>query len=192
MMYRNALLKELWLQLHQWIYLISVMILVSASLYAYKQHVIFPKVELLQQQKNEIKQKLTIQATQARNGEASVSSVEQMQHDLIQFAQSIPNKQQFSEFIGELFQLSEQSKLVLDRVKYQDKLDDKSGYLHYGVEFSVQGRYEQLKMFIHLLENSPRIFIVDQITLSDKRSKENRSMVNLRIKLTTLFSESAR
>jgi type IV pilus assembly protein PilO len=64
--------------------------------------------------------------------------------------------------------------------------------LQYDLDFAVSGGYEQLKRFIHLLENSPRILIIHQIALAGSEGAgSGKPGVQLQIHLTTFFQEEA-
>lgn len=75
-------------------------------------------------------------------------------------------------------------------MSYQPELDPETGFLLYGLSFSVDGRYAEIKKFIHLLENSSRIILIDNISLSDKSGKSGHpEKVSLQIKLRSYFRE---
>ena len=98
---------------------------------------------------------------------------------------------QFADFVGELFYLADQAQLEIKQISYQPEVDEETEFLYYGLSFSVQGTYQQLKQFIHLLESAQRIMIIDKIAMSGKRDKSDRAQVELQINLTTLFQEDA-
>jgi len=131
------------------------------------------------------------QAAQADSG-ALFSEAEQINQELQQFQNLVPEKNQFSIFIGELFQWTETAGLEIKQISYTPKSNSESGFLDYGLNFSVRGEYVQVKRFIHQLENAPRLLIIDRIALAGAEAADTpQALVNLQIHLTTYFRESA-
>lgn len=191
-MAKNTLLKAVWELSRFWLCCIALLILFSVMLFIYQSQFVASKSERLQRQQSQLQSQLSRREAQLAESGVPVSDVEQMERDLLKFSQLIPNKQNFSDFIGELFSMAQDSTLEIRQVSYQPEIDEESHYLKYGLNFSVEGSYSQLKKFIHFLENSQRILIVDKIELSGRPSKENSATVNLQINMTTFFQEGTR
>nr|WP_320050536.1 type 4a pilus biogenesis protein PilO [uncultured Desulfuromonas sp.] len=185
-MLSSSLYKALWRPLRYWIYLCCLFFVISAGLHFYKKAVIFSELKQLEEEKASLEKKQRVQETRLRVAGVTLPTIKQMEKDLHQFLAMIPARKDFSGFVGELFELSQQAELNIDQINYQPRVDSENGYLFYTVNFSVEGNYEQLKKFIYLLENSPRILIVEHIALNEKKSHKAK-IVSLRITLTTLF-----
>lgn len=189
-MVSHALLQVLWERLRLWIAISSLLFLILAGVHIYHKEFIAPEINRLEHEKLALLEKQRANSVPPLVAGISFSNIEQMEKDLLRFSDLVPPKQQFSDFLGELFQLSDQAKLKIDRISYQPKIDQEKGYLFYSLNFSVDGNYAQLKKFIHLLENSPRILVIDHIALNEKKDQASR-IVSLQIKLTTVFREKA-
>jgi len=191
-MAKNTLLKAAWEQSRSWFCFISLLLLLSLGLFIYQAYFVTSETSNLQRQLANLQQQLNSREVKLAETGVPVSAVEQMESDLKQFSQQIPPKEDFSNFIGELFSWAEQSDLAIRQVSYRPEIEKESLYLRYGLSFSVQGTYQQLKKFIHLLENSNRLLVVETIALSGSQQKDNAASVTLQINLTTYFQEGAR
>jgi type IV pilus assembly protein PilO len=191
-MFNQALFVAVWEQCRIWLYFILFFFILSIGLFVYQaQFVSVEKENLL---KRHAKLESQFKAREAKLAETGVpvSTVELIEKNLKDFSELIPGKQQFSDFIGDLFSWAQQSKLDIRQITYQPKIDKKSKFLNYSLNFTVKGNYTNIKKFIHLLENSSRILIVDKIGLTGKKNKDNSSSVSLQINLTTFFREAAK
>lgn len=188
-MFKSALLETIWEQSRSWLYVMGTLVLLSVVVLIYQTHVLAPETEQLQRRQSSLQKQVRAREAKLNESGVPVSTVELMEENLEQFSRLIPPKQKFSDFIGELFHWAEQAQLEIRQISYQPKIDKETEYLNYGLSFSLQGTYEQLKKFMHLLENSKRVLIVDKIGLTGKRNKDSSTSVNLQINLTTLFQE---
>ena len=106
--------------------------------------------------------------------------------DVEAFWNRIPRREAFPELLSELMNLAMQSGLALERVQYRPDEKAQEGLLRFALAFSVNGNYPQVKKFIHLLERSPRLLIIDQVSLS---GKSNGGGVSLNVGVSTFFRE---
>jgi len=190
-MMNNAIWVAVLEQSRNWLYAIAVFVVLIIALFVYQ-------TQFVEAETGELQTKLSNLQQQVRNREAKlaesgvpISAVEQMEKDLQTFAELIPPKQKFANFIGELYHLANQAELEIRQISYQPKVNKENQHLEYGLSFSLDGEYGQLKKFVYLLENSKRILVVDKIGLSGKPSKDSSAGVNLQIALTTFFQEDA-
>lgn len=190
-MINSALLKAVWEQSRGFICFISVLAFLSVGLFAFQTLAVNPDLERLQYRQAELQKQLNSREAKLASSGVPVSTVERMEKELLSFAALVPAKEKFAEFVGDLFSWADQTNLDIRQVSYRPETDNESTYLTYSLNFSVQGTYAQLKKFIHLLENSKRILIIDQISMMGRRDKGKSSVVNLRISLTTLFQGGA-
>ncbi|WP_303720350.1 type 4a pilus biogenesis protein PilO [Malonomonas rubra] len=188
-MLKNPLLKTIWEQSRVWVYVIGILASLSIVILFYQTQVVTLETEQLQHRQSSLQKQVLAREAKLSESGVPVSAVELMEDNLKQFSQLIPPKQKLSDFIGELFHWADEANLEIHQVSYQPKIDKETEYLNYGLSFSLQGTYKQLKKFMYLLENSKRILIVDKIGLTGKRNKDNSTSVNLQINLTTLFQE---
>jgi len=191
-MLNNALLKAVWEQSRGWLFAIFVLLLLSLALFIYQTQFVTPELDGLQMRQAALQKQLKVRQAKLSESGVPVSIVEQMEKDLLTFSGLIPEKQKFADFIGDLFYWADNAKLDIKQISYQPKIDKEGKYLNYGLGFSVHGNYQQIKKFIHLLENSKRILIINKIGLSGKQNKNDTSAVSLNIGLTTFFQEDAR
>lgn len=188
-MQKAPLLKAVWEQARIWIYFIVLLLLLTVLLYIYQSQFVGRETDRLLQRRLALQGQLKDRQQKLAESGVPVSAVEQLASELQRFSALIPPKQELSNFVGDLFSWSSQCQLEIRQVNYQPNVDDTSEYLGYGVSFAVQGSYQQLKKFIHLLENSERILMIDKITLAGRQQKDAVDNVNLQIALTTFFQE---
>ena len=98
---------------------------------------------------------------------------------LSKFRQSIPEYQQFTGLIEELLVLSNQARLNLTQISYASESLKESSILKFKLNFSVAGDYEQVKKFIHSLEQSARLMVLTQISLQSSNEDGVRLLLNL-------------
>jgi len=110
--------------------------------------------------------------------------------DLQKFRAVIPSKTEFPALLGEIFSLAGQAGLTIDQIGYQPKEVEGRGLLRYGLAFSVNGDYGQIKRFIYSLEQSERLIVIDSLTLSGGR-ESGLATVELRLQLATFFRTEA-
>lgn len=190
-MFKNTLFAAVWEQCRGWLYVIATLVLLSIGLLVYQTQIVASETEQLQRRMGSLEKQLRNRTAKMEESGVPVSAVEQMEQDLRKFSEMIPEKKKFADFIGDLFYWADQAELDIRQISYQPQIDKETNYLNYGLNFSVQGNYGQIKKFIHLLENSKRILIIDKIALTGKRNKAKFATVNLQINLTTLFQEAA-
>lgn len=186
----NSLLKSIWEQYRGLSLVTLFLFLLVVGLFVYQTQVIDVRSETLRNRQVQLQKQL--RQRQAVLGETGMpaSLTEQLSRDLERFRALAPQKNQFADFIGDLFSWADQVNLSIRNINYQPKIDKEMEYLNYGLTFSVKGEYRRVKKFIHLLENSQRLLIVDKISLSGKQAENNSTSVSLQINLTTFFQES--
>ena len=108
--------------------------------------------------------------------------------DLEEFYQAIPDYQEFTGLIEELLVLSNSARLEITRIGYNSTQLKEGGLLRFELNFNVSGEYEQVKRFIHSLEQSSRLLAIKQIGLQGADDKA----VSLRLNLETYFRSGGR
>lgn len=107
--------------------------------------------------------------------------------DYAQFSALLPSLRNFSELVGELYTLADQCNLEISQIGYTQKELPAAGLLAYALKFSLTGTYDELKRFIHGLEESKRLVVIEQMTLNAARGEEGVAAVSLSLSLTTYF-----
>jgi type IV pilus assembly protein PilO len=191
-MSKIALLKAVAEQSRGLLIFVCLLLLLSAGLYVYQVQVADPELKELKKRQVRLQERLTDREDNFAKSGVPISTVEQMNKDLTSFSELVPVKQNFADFVGDLFSWAEQAQLNIRQVSYQPKLDKTSRFLIYGLNFSVKGTYGQIKKFIHLLEKSERILVINKINMKGSITKSYSPVVNLQINLSTYFQEAAR
>jgi type IV pilus assembly protein PilO len=187
---RRALLKVVWEQNRVILIFLAALLLTYSIFYLVESRFVDIKLERLRIAQATLHQQLRLQQQRVSRDGTPLSTAERMAKDLGEFYEKIPSKTKFADFVGDLFAWADRVELDIRQVTYQPKIESETGLLEYGLNFSVQGNYSQLKKFIHLLENSSRILIVDSISLSGKSGRDaEKNQVALNIKLTTYFQQ---
>ena len=174
------------------IIIIIVLLLCIFSAYAAQRWIAEPNLLALRTEQSHLQQHVRKRQMEFVNSGVPVSAAEQIEKNLQQFNDLIPEQPAFSVFLGELFSWSQQAGLEIHQISFQPETEKETGFLRYGLSFSVKGRYAQAKQFIHLLENARQILLVEKIALSESSSSNNgKHQVNLRIELATYFQGSS-
>lgn len=127
----------------------------------------------------------------ARTG-VPVSVLERLEKNIGFFHQLVPPIDRFSMLLGDLFDLAEKAGLSIHQISYRPEHDKESGYVRYGLNFSVDGTYPDIKKFLYLLENAERILIIQNIAVVGRATEQSASArVSLTIDLVTYFREKA-
>lgn len=124
-----------------------------------------------------------IQQRIAEGGGAQISGVAD---DLEHFYKIIPQRSGLGSFIGRLYSYANTAGIDIDQISYDAKPVKETALLGYHLSFTVIGSYAQVKKFIHQLENSSSLLIIDKISLAGKR-QTNEEVVNLHLQLQTFF-----
>lgn len=186
---QHSLLSVLWQQNRVQIGLIILLFVIMIGGYAVKYRVVDPYLQHLSTAQFRLQQQVRQRQVEFSNSGIPVSTAEQIKQDLEQFNSLIPEQEFFSTFLGELFSWAQESGLGIHQISYNPEREEGAGLFRYGLGFSVNGDYMQLKKFLYLLENSKRMLIIDKISLSGINADKNGKSVNLRIELTTFFQE---
>jgi type IV pilus assembly protein PilO len=177
MRYNKDFLLTVW-RTNRWLPLfLLAWLLVNIGFYFWLFQVFSPQVEAQE------RQLLLLQSEQRQGGADRGEALKSVHDDLQVFRQIIPDKSGLTALVQEIFSVAAKAGLSIERVSYQPKEMAEQGLLHYGLNFSVTGDYGQLKKFIFSLEQSPRLLIIEEISLTGAEG----SIVNLNIRLLTYF-----
>jgi len=189
---KYPLLTAVWEQNRIRIMVVAILLLFVVGVYAGQRWIVEPNLLALRTEQTRLQQHVRQRQMAFANSGVPVSAAAQIAKNLQQFNRLIPSQTDFSAFLGELFDWSGQAGLEIHQVSYQPKHENETGFLRYGLSFSVKGDYSQVKKFIHLLENAQRILLIDKISLVESSTgKAGRHKVDLRIELTTYFQEGS-
>ncbi|BCA80175.1 type 4a pilus biogenesis protein PilO [Desulfuromonas sp. AOP6] len=191
-MAREHLILTAWKQNKLWPSLLMVLLLANIALFVAETQVIAPKVTRLEEQliKNQAEARLVRQ--QGANAATPENTLARGRQELQSFREAIPDKESFSELIGDISILASRADLEIDQITYAPEEKPEENLLIYSLSFTVSGSYRQLKKFIHSLEHSPRLIVIHELSLSGSSEKQQES-VRMQIRLSTYFtSEGAR
>lgn len=188
-MYLAELLRYFWLDRRVALFVLAGLILGNLALYVVLQQYLAPKV--FEREQYFIQRQADVRQMLRKRG-GLVDTPEQQfmnaRKDLKAFGDEIPPYEEFTAVIEELLVLANRSGLDLSKIAYQQKKDEDLGYLRFGLSFSVIGSYGQIKAFIHAIEKSSRIILIEQIALQSK-AVDGVQEVTLRLKLETYFRD---
>jgi len=187
-------ITAIWEQNRTRIIIIAVLLLGAISVYGWQQLIIEPELHSLRTEQARVQQLVRQRKMESASNGIPISIAEQIAKNLHQFNVLIPEQTDFSVFIGELFAWAQQTGLDIHQISYKPKREQETEkeLLRYGLNFSVKGKYAQIKKFIHLLENTPRIILIEKIVLvGTPANKSDQKMVNLQITLATYFQGGA-
>ena len=189
-MAREHLILTAWKQNQYWPSLLLILLLANIALFLTGTQVIAPKVMRLEKQlvKNQAEARLARQ--QGANAATPEHILAQGRQDLLSFREAIPAKETFGELVGDISMLAGRAGLDIDQITYAPEEKPEEKLLIYSLSFTVSGRYQQLKKFIHALEHSPRLIAIHELSLSGSGEKQRES-VRMQIRLSTYFTSEA-
>jgi type IV pilus assembly protein PilO len=170
--------------------LVGGLVLLNVVAYLSLNYLASPQRDALEKQLMELQARVR----QNRQSDAETKTPAEIfrrgEADLQKFRAVIPSKSGFPALLGEIFSLAGQAGLTIDQIGYQPKEVEGRGLLRYGLAFSVNGDYGQIKRFIYSLEQSERLIVIDSLTLSGGR-ESGLATVELRLQLATFFRTEA-
>ncbi|MEN8163383.1 MAG: type 4a pilus biogenesis protein PilO [Acidobacteriota bacterium] len=79
--------------------------------------------------------------------------------------------------------------LLPDGFSYQEVVNDRTGGVRFGIGFSVEGTYEQIRSLLESLQASPQFLIIDSISF--KGEEDARSQIlSIRLQVSTYLAEA--
>lgn len=158
---------------------VGVLFLTNALLYFLIMHFQAPRLEKLQTEWLETRQR----PYSAGNDKSFILS--QGKKDLSAFYSQIPPKKDFMRVVAELFEIASSNGLSIGSVAYKPELIPGRDILVYGLTFSVSGNYAAVKSFFSDIERSPNMVLIDNISLAGNDSSPNR--VDASVRLSAFF-----
>lgn len=176
-------LRQLWLGHRVLLSVVGLVLLANIALGLTLQQYLVPTV-------NEREQQLIQRQAELRGGSATGDSPAQLfaqgEKDLGVFRGKIPPHREFTGLIVELQNLADEAGLDLNQISYDHEQEKDSDLLRYTLTFTLEGSYEDIKQFVHALEQSPRLIIIGQIGLQGV-GQESDTDVRLQLSLETFF-----
>lgn len=166
--------------------LVGSLLLLNVAVYLLLNYAASPKREAMERQLMDLQSRVRLNRQAAVEAKSPAEIYRRGEADLQKFRAAIPAKSEFPALLGEIFSLADKTGLSIERIGYQPGEVDGQGLLRYGLAFSVHGDYGQVKRFIHFLERSDRLIVIDGLTLSGGRAA-GEAQVELRLQLTTFF-----
>lgn len=180
----KAMAEQLWTSQRGLVVFLAILFVANLVIFVVVEQSISPDLSEKEARffakQNEIREILHKQSATAQSPEQIFLLAGQ---DLDQFYSVIPEYDQFTDLIEELLVLSNRSRLDLSSINYKTEPLDKIDLMQVGVSFNVSGQYDNLKKFIHSLEQSKRLISITQINLQES----DQRIVNLRLNLETYF-----
>ncbi|WP_305043672.1 type 4a pilus biogenesis protein PilO [Geoalkalibacter sp.] len=182
-------LRALWQHNRVMPILVGVLLAANLALFLADARLLAPRALNLQQEILHQQEQLR-RLDQAGGAQDSPrDTYQQGREDLAVFFDAIPQREELSQLVGEVFGLAKAAGLVIERITYDPQQLSESPLLSYTLVFSVNGNYEQLKQFIFSLEHSPRIIALNEIAFSGGDAARRTTTLNLRF--TTYFRGDA-
>ena len=175
------LARELWLRHRVGLIIVGLLLFTNIGVLIGLQHFLVPAVDAREQL-------LIRRQAEMRSGtgsEAPAMIYAQGEKDLGEFEKRIPSHREFTGLIDELYGVAGETALDLSQINYSRK-QEKDGLLRYTLGFNLAGQYADIKKFVHLLEQSPRLMLIEQISLQGG-GREGSNEVRLQLSVSTFF-----
>lgn len=188
-MHWKELAGQLWKSHRSPLLLLGILLIVNLALFAALEQFVTPRVaeqeSTFLQRQAEVRQLLRTQGGATNTPEQAYLMAAQ---DLSKFRQAIPDYKEFTGLIEDLLVLSNSARLNITKIAYNSTQLKENELLKLELKFNVAGDYDQIKRFIHSLEQSTRLIAIKQISLQGASDKG----VNLRLTLETYFRTGGR
>jgi type IV pilus assembly protein PilO len=185
----QEMVELLWKSQRGLLLLLGTLLVLNLLLFTVLERWIVP--EVAEQESRFLQRQTEVRQLMRKQGRTAITP-EQLyvlaRQDTIKFQQAVPDYQEFTGLIEELLILSSRAHLDITQISYSSEELKKSPLLKLNLNFNVVGDYEQLKKFIHSLEQSLRLITIKQISLQGA----NDDGVNLRLNLETFFRTGSR
>jgi len=187
-MQTTELLREMWRTQRAWTLFLGILLVCNLVFFLAMQFVLSPRIDDREQRF------LTMQAEtrQILQGSGNLAGGGREQvfvragQDLTAFHQLIPEHRDLTGLIEELLVLAYRAGLDITQISYGTEKRQPVGLIQYDLSFGLTGRYEQLKRFIHALEQSPRIMSIQQMAMGSI-NKNGLPQATLQLKLESFF-----
>ena len=185
----RELLEQLWESQHRLLLLLSALLVLNLLLFVVLEQFVVSRVA---EQEGHFLQRQAEVRLLLRNQGSTAMSPEQFyvlaSQDISKFQQAVPDYLEFTGLIEELLVLSSRARLNITQINYSSEELKRAPLLKFSLDFNVAGDYEQVKKFIHSLEQSVRLITIKQISLQSA----DGDGVNLRLSLETFFRPGSR
>jgi len=98
----------------------------------------------------------------------------------------IPRWEDFTRVMGEVYNKAERLNLLIESASYQPFPVKDSGFVQVTVTMPVTGSYADIKRFVYDLETSPRLFIIENLSLGSGKGGEGD--ISLKLILAAHFN----
>lgn len=177
-------IEQLWRSHKKGLLAVAILLLVNLALYVGLEQTLVPQVT--EQETHYIRRQAEVRQIMREKGSVG-ETPEQLfvlaSRDLEKFRALVPAYGEFTGLIEELLVISSQSGLNLTQIKYTPDRLKEVDLLRYSLSFNVTGNYEQIKKFIHTLEQSRRLVVIKKIGLNGAEG----GSVSLSLNLETFF-----
>lgn len=185
----KEMLGQLWKSQRGLLIALGALLVLNLLLFVALEQLIVPKV--VEQESRFLQRQSEVRQLMHKQGSAAITPQQLYalaSQDVSKFQQAVPEYQEFTGLIEELLVLSNQSRLNITQISYSSQELKTSPLLKFSLSFNVAGDYEQVKRFIHSLEQSVRLITIKQISLKNTADDG----VNLHLSLETFFRPGSR
>jgi len=181
------LLKNLWAENRGKILLLVFLSGVFVAIQLWRSFWIEPKIAEARQELRTLQVDLRKARQQESIGGGAL--IADRSDDVENFYKMVPPVEGLGSFIGRLYSYADSAGIDIEKVSYDTEELDTLSLQQYSLSFDVSGSYTQIKKFVHLLENSPSLLVLDKISLAGARKKD-REVVTLQMQMQTYFKEA--
>lgn len=98
----------------------------------------------------------------------------------------LPRWEDFTRVMGEVYNKAERLNLLIESASYQPFPVKDSGFVQVTVTMPVTGSYADIKRFVYDLETSPRLFIIENLSLGSGKGGDGE--ISLKLTLAAHFN----
>lgn len=117
------------------------------------------------------------------------NAVPRTREELERFYRGVSDYRSFPDFLKQLSRFAGDAGLRIDSINYRPEKSELQTILKYTLDFSVTGKYRQIRQLLDHLENWSLLVVVEEVRLSARQPE--RDEVVLSIRLTAYFKTVA-
>jgi len=169
---------------------LTFLFVMATCLVSWQQFILVPALIQLQQKELKLQQQLRQRENDKNRENAPNSKISALQRQMALFEQVLTPKKEFPVFLGDIHHWAESVGLKISQISFSDPDKTVGGLSPCHLSFNIAGEYVQIRRFIHILEQSKRLLLIDKMALSEKGNRQdNKPFVELRLDIITYFLE---
>lgn len=157
----------------------TILLFLNLALALWSVFIAKPKTERLQAAVGRQQELLEQRGKQAKSGNPKEQIYLTNEQLLKAFYANTPDHSELPALLEELFAYAKQLDLNIERINYNPERIKTADLVRYGLNFQLEGSYDQIKHMIFLLEQSPRTIALNRLQFQQRSGKSTNVVLGL-------------